>query len=401
MNKVLVIPLSDPVSVEYLYFSSIAGRTFIERLCWISKKAGYKNSLILHTEPSDGFKKSLKHAPGQIYQSLENAPLSADSTFVLLRRDVFPTIDFLKKIPVPDKKDTLYLMGENSPAMVIKVSDISRLSKILNTQSNTIPLQETLTKAYPSAIFDLDCKDYCTITDHDDIFRVEKSLYRGLIKESESFMSRHVERKISLAITRQLINTAMTPNQMSLISIGIGLIGGYFLSFPITSLQTLGALLFLLHSILDGCDGEIARLKYLESRWGGILDFWGDNVVHSAVFLGIGIAWKEVTGSVIPLWCSGFAVTGTFLSAGLVFAATMRSKKDDGPLYTSISRKEKKDKWVKIADYLSRRDFIYLVVILAFFGKLHWFLILAAVGAPAFFLFILWINYKPKLHVNL
>ena len=38
------------------------------------------------------------------------------------------------------------------------------------------------------------------------------------------------------------------------------------------------------HSILDGCDGELARLKFQESRWGGILDFWGDNVVHSVIF---------------------------------------------------------------------------------------------------------------------
>ena len=28
---------------------------------------------------------------------------------------------------------------------------------------------------------------------------------------------------------------------------------------------------------LDGCDGELARLKFKESRWGGLLDFWGDN----------------------------------------------------------------------------------------------------------------------------
>ncbi len=232
------------------------------------------------------------------------------------------------------------------------------------------------------------------ITDHDDISHVEKKLYLGLIKETESFMSRHVERKISLAITRLLINTSVTPNQMSVISIGIGIVGGFFLSFPATSFQTFGALLFLSHSILDGCDGEIARLKYLESRWGGLLDFWGDNVVHSAVFLGIGLAWKKAAGSSIALWCSGLAITGALLTAGLVYVMTMRPKKDEGPMYTSISRKEEKDRWVKIADYLSRRDFIYLVVLLAALGKAHWFLIMAAVGAPIFFLFTLRANLK-------
>src|SRR2546426_3192414 len=38
----------------------------------------------------------------------------------------------------------------------------------------------------------------------------------------------------------------------------------------------------LAHSILDGCDGELARLKFQHSRWGAVLDFWCDNVVHVA-----------------------------------------------------------------------------------------------------------------------
>tara|TARA_B100000315_G_scaffold9133_1_gene8983 strand:- start:96 stop:1280 length:1185 start_codon:yes stop_codon:yes gene_type:complete len=394
MKKVLVIPLSDPVSVEYLYFTTIAGRTFIERLCWISKKAGYDNSAILYKEHSEGLKKTINHAPGQVYPSLENASPGADSIFVFLREDIFPTVDFFKNVPVPDNKDTLYLAGENSPLMVIRVSDISRLSRALSARSNTISLQKSLSKAYPSITINLDNKEYYTIADHDDIPRVEKGLYRGLIKETDSFMSRHFNRKISLAITRRLINTSITPNQMSLVSIGIGLSGAFLLSFPIISLQVFGVLLFLLHSITDGCDGELARLKYMESRWGGLLDFWGDNIVHTAVFLGIGLAWYKVTGSMIALWCSGSAIAGSLLTAGLVYVMTMSSGKDDGPLYKSTSRKEKKSKLVEIADYLSRRDFIYLVVLLAIFGKLHWFLVLAAIGAPIFFLFTLWNNFR-------
>ena len=394
MNKILVILLSDPVSVEYLYFSLIAGRTFIERLCWISKKAGYKDAIVLYDSNSDGLKKLLINAPGQVFPSLEKASAGSESTFVFLKPDIFPTNDFLKNLLLPDKKDTLYLTGENSPVIVISASDISRLSQMLSSNSNIDSLQETLSKKYPFVTFDLDSRKFHTIADHGDISHLEKSLYRDLIKETDGLVARHFNRKISLAITGQLINTSVTPNQMSLVSIGIGLIGALLLSFPIISLQVFGALLFLFHSITDGCDGELARLKYMETRWGGLLDYWGDNIVHTAVFLGIGIAWKKATGSMIALWCSGFAIAGSVLTAGLVYAMTMRSGKDDGPVYTSTSWKQKKDRWVKIADFLSRRDFIYLVVILAIFGKLHWFLILAAIGAPAFFLFTLWNNFS-------
>ena len=37
---------------------------------------------------------------------------------------------------------------------------------------------------------------------------------------------------------------------------------------------------------------ELARLKFLESRTGAILDFWGDNVVHVAVFSCMAIGWS-------------------------------------------------------------------------------------------------------------
>ena len=88
----------------------------------------------------------------------------------------------------------------------------------------------------------------------------------------------HVERPISLQISRRLAGTAITPNQMSLISIAVGICGGPFFLSSRPLMQTIGALLFLAHSILDGCDGELARLKFQQSRWGGVLDFWGDDV---------------------------------------------------------------------------------------------------------------------------
>src|SRR5438046_831238 len=65
--------------------------------------------------------------------------------------------------------------------------------------------------------------------------------------------------------------------------------------------QPVGALLCLTPSRLDGCDGELARLRFLESRRGAILDFWGDNLVHVAVFGCIAVGWALVTGAAWPL----------------------------------------------------------------------------------------------------
>jgi phosphatidylglycerophosphate synthase len=229
-----------------------------------------------------------------------------------------------------------------------------------------------------------------------DLPRAERWLLDGLIKDTEGFMSRHVERKISLAISRRLAPTRVTPNQMTIVSVLVGLGGAAFFLSSRPVMQFAGALLFLAHSILDGCDGELARLKFQTSRLGGILDFWGDNVVHSAVFAAIAIGWWRSSEEIQPLLLGAAAIAGTLLSAGFVYFQTMShasnahsassaSKGREEPLFTSVSRSGD-SRLSRMADLLARRDFIYLVVILSAFGKANWFLILAAVGAPLFFL---------------
>jgi phosphatidylglycerophosphate synthase len=219
-----------------------------------------------------------------------------------------------------------------------------------------------------------------------DLPAAERWLLASLVKDEEGFMSRHVERKISLAITRCLASTGITPNAMTLVSVGLGLAGSAFFLSERPASELTGALLFLLHSILDGCDGELARLKFLESRWGGVLDFWGDNVVHVAVFLAIAIGWSRTIGSSWPLLLGVSAAAGTILSALFVYLTTMTGKKD-GPLFTSVSSAPATpvSRLTALMDALARRDFIYLVVLLSAFGKARWFLALAAVGSPAFF----------------
>jgi hypothetical protein len=69
-------------------------------------------------------------------------------------------------------------------------------------------------------------------------------------------------------------------------------------------------------------------------------------------------------------------------------------------MYTSVSTAEEKNRITRIADFLSRRDFIYLVVILSLFGHLDWFLILAGIGSPIFFMTLIWLYMKEKRTVS-
>jgi phosphatidylglycerophosphate synthase len=231
-----------------------------------------------------------------------------------------------------------------------------------------------------------------------DLPRAERWLLSSLVKEDEGFMSRHVERRISLAISRRLAATSVTPNAMTVASALVGLAGAAFFVSPRPALQFTGALLFLLHSILDGCDGELARLKFQESRFGGVLDFWGDNVVHAAVFGCIAVGWSR-SDSAAPLWpavAGAAAVAGTLLSAAFVYRFAMQGReRGTSPQFTSVTRAPA-TRLSRMADALARRDFIYLVVVLAAFGKVHWFLVMAAIGAPAFFLALVVIDLSSR-----
>jgi 1L-myo-inositol 1-phosphate cytidylyltransferase / CDP-L-myo-inositol myo-inositolphosphotransferase len=237
--------------------------------------------------------------------------------------------------------------------------------------------------------------DPMVVTAPADIRAAERRLLHSLVKDTDGFMARHVERPISLAISRLLAASAVTPNEITLISVVIGLAGAPFFLSPLARWQTLGALLLLAHSILDGCDGELARLRFQETRWGGLLDFWGDNVVHSAVFACMSAGWSRTDGGMLPGLLGVSAVLGTLGSAGFVYWRVMRPKRDAGPLFTSVSRTPARP-MARLLDTLSRRDFIYLILAFALFGRASWFLLLTGLGAPIFFFVLLFLDVREQ-----
>jgi phosphatidylglycerophosphate synthase len=228
-----------------------------------------------------------------------------------------------------------------------------------------------------------------------DVRVAEQRLLRSLVKDTDGFMARHVERPMSLQIVRRLAPTAVTPNQITIASAAIGLFGAPFFLSEFWFWQTVGALLFLTHSIVDGCDGELARLKFQESRWGGVLDFWGDNVVHIVTFACMAAGWSLSVAALWPLLLGAAAALGNLGSAAFVHWRLMRIKDDSGPLFTSVSTAPG-NRLARLLDAASRRDFIYLVLILALFGKSNWFLLLAALGAPIFFILLVFLAVRER-----
>jgi phosphatidylglycerophosphate synthase len=118
----------------------------------------------------------------------------------------------------------------------------------------------------------------------------EDRLFSALLKATDGLISRSINRRISLPITRLLINTSLTPNQMTLIAAIFGVAAIWVVLAGGASWLVPGALLLQAQSILDGCDGEISRLKYIRSRLGEWLDQVVDDTVNVGFFAATGWA---------------------------------------------------------------------------------------------------------------
>jgi len=110
-------------------------------------------------------------------------------------------------------------------------------------------------------------------------------------KPQDGFVSRFLNRPISSRLTRLVVKFPIHPNAFTASIFILPLVAGIFLQRGDYFSVLLGAAIFQVFSILDGCDGEIARARNLESKFGerldNVCDFLGSLIYVLA--LGIGL----------------------------------------------------------------------------------------------------------------
>ena len=149
------------------------------------------------------------------------------------------------------------------------------------------------------------------VVDADAARHARRSLLVSLRKPIDGFISRNLNRHISIFFSSLLVWTGLRPNQLTVFIMGMGLASSFFAAFPENqSFLFIAALLFQGQSIFDGCDGEIARLTYRFSPLGQWLDTIGDDMTNYFFCLGLAVGQARV------LECPWLYVAGgiTFLS---------------------------------------------------------------------------------------
>lgn len=222
------------------------------------------------------------------------------------------------------------------------------------------------------------------VTDKPSRVRAERALFRALRKPQDGWTSRYLNRYISLAISRWLVKTPLSPNQVSVGILALGIAGGLIATRGDYWSLVLGAFLFQSQSVLDGCDGEMSRITYRGSLLGEWLDTVGDDLTNYGFFAGSAWGLYSYTENTIYLVAGLVTVCCGLLASGLEYRYLYRIGSGDLLKYPLSQSTSSNSGVMGLIGPLFKRDtFVFLTLIAALLGQVGPMLIafaLAAVG---------------------
>ncbi len=202
--------------------------------------------------------------------------------------------------------------------------------------------------------------------------------------ETDAALARLLDRRLSWRLSYRLARTRVMPNHVTLANTALGCFGcAAMLASTGYWMRLLGAVLFLVSVTLDGVDGELARLRMVESEAGAKLDVLTDNIVHVAIFIGLTVGCYRSSHSPSYFYLLAILLGGF----GLCAISVNRALNLTG---------EHAHEWIGMVERVTGRDFAYVLVVLALFGWLPAFVWAAAFGSWGFAISLWWLTNRRR-----
>lgn len=221
--------------------------------------------------------------------------------------------------------------------------------------------------------------------------KAEKTACEIIRRQSGGAVAQAVNKRISIPVSRLLAKAGVHPNMITLLNFILGLFGVYLLSTESHLNNAAAGLIIQAVSVFDGCDGEVARMKTLFSKFGGMFDSFCDHTL--AVLLIVVTSFRlhgtfsdsVFTGFVISVSVGVFFIIGWNLFYLVRYSSTYSFASFSREFLLPLSRTSYLARSIHILQYFVRKEvYSIFAMFFCFFNAIKWYLVLfglfAAIG---------------------
>lgn len=221
-----------------------------------------------------------------------------------------------------------------------------------------------------------------------DLPQAEAKLNKWLVKPTDGLFAQ-MNRRVSIPISRFLLRWPITPNMVTLFTLGVSFGAGAFFAHGGYWATLLGAALSVWASILDGSDGEVARLKLQSTDFGCWLETVCDYLYYVFVFGGMIVGFTRTMGAKFTLTWGPMLLLGAIASFLAVGFARQHFSKDRPEAFLSVwqgkAEKRKSNPLLYVGrhcEFIIRRCFLpYAFLGFALLNILPYAFVATAIGA--------------------
>ena len=219
--------------------------------------------------------------------------------------------------------------------------------------------------------------------------QVKNMLFSQVTKTTSGFVSRHINARLSIPTSKLLVETGLSPHAITvLLVLTTGLYSAYLVSIARDySTLLIGGILWQLAAVFDRCDGEVARGKLCESKFGAWVDTVTDNFAYLCGYLGTLVGMIRIhEGQSLYAYVGISSIAAMFVTLFVMYSYARRTGSGSLQHYLRALTQEVDEtekSWVqKLMErygFVAKRDFFSFYVFLACAANqlalVYWFLV--------------------------
>jgi len=221
----------------------------------------------------------------------------------------------------------------------------------------------------------------------------EQASSQKILQGTEAWIARNINKRVSLPISIFLARLGIAPNQITFFNLLLGIVSGVIAAFGGYGNLLIAGLLFQLVSILDGCDGEVAKLNQKSTKFGAWFDTVADNLSFVVFITGVTFGLYQDTHAAWILDLARIALLSFAVLLSIMISYLIQAKNSSASLVTYekevVSAQAKKQsplvaKAIHYGKFLVKKDFFaFLFFFLAIVNMPEGIVFFAALGTTA------------------